>query len=56
MNTENMPTTNQIPEDATLADKIPPTVAKGFEKAAGAIGNATLGAFKQAASAGMNAS
>lgn len=56
MSTENMPTTNQGSEEATLADKIPPTVAAGFEKAAGAVGNATVNAFKQAASSGMSAS
>ncbi|GEM_PF-5749399 len=56
MNTENMPTTNQGPEDTTLVDKIPPTVAEGFKKAAGAVGNATMGAFKQAAGTGMSAS
>lgn len=54
MSTENMPTTNQSPEETTLADKIPPTVAEGFKQAAGTIGNATMGAFKQAAGTGMN--
>lgn len=55
MNTENMPTINQSPEEATLADKIPPTVAAGFKQAAGAAGNVAMGVFKQAASRGMNA-
>ena len=55
MSTENMPTTNQGPEDATLADKIPPTLAAGFKKAAGTAGNVIVGSVKKAASSGMGA-
>ena len=53
MTTENMPTTNQQPEKGTLASKIPPTVAAGFEKAASAVGNAVVSGVKQAVSSGM---
>ena len=56
MSTENMPTTNQGPEDATIADKIPPTLAAGFQKAASAAGNAMVAAVKQTVSAGISAS
>lgn len=54
MTTENMPATNQNPEEATLADKIPPTMAEGFKKAANASANVTIGEVKKAASTGMN--
>lgn len=54
MSTENMPTTNQSPEEATFADKIPPTAAEGFKQGAGVAANVTGGAMRQAASGGMN--
>ena len=56
MSTENMPTTNQGSEEASLADKIPPTVAEGFQKAASAAGNAMVSGVKQAVNTGMSAS
>lgn len=56
MSTENMPTTNQEPKDEIWADRIPPTIAAGFQKAASVAGKAVVGAFKQAASNGMSAS
>jgi len=56
MSTENMPTTNQEPEEIMLADKIPPTVAAGFQKAVNAVGSAAIDALKKTASTGMGAS
>lgn len=47
MNTENMPTTNQGPGDATFADKIPQTVAEGFNKASSALSNYAIGEAKK---------
>lgn len=51
-----MPTTNQALEEGTLADKIPPTVAAGFEKVATAAGNALVGGIKKSAGEGMSTS
>ncbi len=55
MNTENMPTTNQGPEDTTLADKIPSTVAEGFDKAASALGNYAIGEAQKGSQSWSNA-
>ena len=54
MTTENMPTTNQGAGEATLADKIPPTVAAGFKQAAGKAGGFAAGEIKKAVSNGMS--
>ena len=54
MTTEDMPTTNQGPEDATLAYHIPETVAAGFAKVASAIGQATVNITKDLANSGMS--
>lgn len=54
MRTEDMPTTNQGQEkEKSFADKIPPTMAAGFKKAAETVGNALASSMKKAAS-GMN--
>lgn len=50
MSTEDMPTTNQGPQDATLADKIPPTIADGFKQAA----STAVGMGQKMASSGMS--
>ena len=54
MTTEDMPNTNQGPEDATLADNIPETVAAGFAKVANAAGQAISGIAKDLANSGMS--
>lgn len=46
MSTEDMPTTNQNPDNMSLANKIPPTVAAGFQKAASSVGNVVVNKAK----------
>lgn len=55
MSTEDMATTNQGSDYKTLADKIPSTVAEGFQKVAEKTVNAATSAVKKAATSGMSA-
>ncbi len=55
MSTEDMPTTNQGSDYKTLADKIPPSVADGFDMAANSMKNQIVGEIKKGSNTMSNA-
>ena len=54
MNTDNMPTTNQNNQDASITERIPQNVAHGTKKAIGATGKGAVKGVKKSVDRGWN--